>query len=257
MNKKFKGVNYAQFRSMLPRKMRHKLDYLGNVTNVLETQNVEDAENNLEREITKMKLANESLISQRTNLHANLASLEDGDRYGTKEINPNKIHPDIANDNTRLQNSDLYGNINISDRNVHKNYQDNTLMLSHDLEADVQLNRLGLINAASSRNFTNEVLQKNSSTKDRFDGQQTNPSGYHFTHSQNHRLQKQLEQRDKPKKINKNLFEEYKHPDAIEEEKKQETIVPKKIYKEDSSDEEEKKQIFTLKANILINKDNP
>jgi hypothetical protein len=258
INRKYKGVTYAQFRSMLPRQMRHKLDYLGNVTNILETQNVEDAEFNLNREITKMKLANESLISQRTNLNAHLGSIDDGERYGTKEISSNKVHPDIENDNTRLQQSDLYWNMNISDRNVYKNYQDNTLMITNDLQAEMKANRFGLMNAISSRNFTNEVLQKNSSTKDRFDGQQTNPSGNHFTHSQNQIMKKQFEQRDKPKKLNKNLFEEYKHSDLIEEEKKQETIIPRKIYKEGSSDEEEEnRQIFTLKANILINRENP
>ena len=98
-------------------------------------------------------------------------------------------------------------------------------MIPNDLAAEIQANRLGLMNAASSRNFTSEVLQKNNSTKDKIDGQQTNPSGNHFTHSHNQRMQGHLEQRDKPKKLNKNLFEEYKHPEVIEEENPEAVVV--------------------------------
>ena len=53
---------------------------LENVTNVIETLNIEDAEDYLNREITKLKLINESQISQRNITIENGVSLEEWDK---------------------------------------------------------------------------------------------------------------------------------------------------------------------------------
>lgn len=76
----FKGTEYKDFKQVIPRDMRRKLDMLQNVTNIIETLNVEEAEDWLNREMTKLKLVNESQISQRHLTIENGISIEEWDK---------------------------------------------------------------------------------------------------------------------------------------------------------------------------------
>lgn len=237
---------------------------LGNVTSILETQNIEEVENRLNQEITKLKLANESLVSQRTILNNQIIPTEEYEKLGSREIPTDNrmMNPDI--DRTQLQHSDLFINQNGFDKkNVPYNYKDSTLQLSHDLTMSMNIGREPAMTAQHSRNLVTG-LQKNSSTKDKFENQHSLPSANQFTLSNNQMVITRRERKDKPKKIQKNLFEEYKNGDVIEEEKKQEASptlnephhIPNRIYREESSDEEEEKNhSFPLKANAFMEND--
>lgn len=94
---------------MLPMKLRNKLDLLGNVTTILETQNLMDAESNLNREITKLKLANESLFSQRTIMQNNAGSNEELDKFLSRDPSAGNRLPSYTDnpDITRIHASEL------------------------------------------------------------------------------------------------------------------------------------------------------
>jgi hypothetical protein len=241
--------------------MRNKLDILGNVTSILETQNIEEVENRLNHELTKLKLANESLVSQRTILNNQIIPTEEYEKFGSRELPTDNrmMNPDI--DRTQIQHSDLFSNQNGFERkNIPCNYKDSTLQLSHDLTMSMNIGREPAMTAQHSRNLITG-LQKNSSTKDKFDHQQSLPSANQFTLTNNQLVITRQERMEKPKKIQKSLFEDFKNRDVIEEEKKQEasptqnegTHIPNRIYREESSDEEEeKKQNFPLKPNAFM-----
>lgn len=240
---------------MLPVRLRNKLDMLGNVTAILETQNLEEAESNLNREITKLKLANETMMSQREN-QPHFLSNDDFERYYNRDADGNAYlrlpnDPRFANqynENTRLQTSEILSVNNISDR---RPYKDTALSISSDLV--MALNPKG-ITSPTSRNLEKDILQKNPSTQDKLD-QHTINSINQFTITNNSK---------KMQKVSEKLYEEYKHPETIEEEDKRHDLsdliersveIPNRIYHESSEDEEEKHQAFTLRQNALIVKD--
>ena len=229
---------------MLPRRMRQKLDVLGNVTNILQTQNLEDAELNLNREITRLKFNSESLISQRTIMNNQIASMEDIEKVYQQELkgpNKNKVAPAFE-DNSKFQNSEMFLN-NPEERIAGSNYKDSTLIMSNDLT-------IGM-NEGPSRNIDNTDLKVNPSTRDKFD-HQTHSSVNQFSMSNNRRLVKHLDASKKPQKMEKNLYEEYKHPNVIEEENKNATIddIPKDVFK--SFSEEESKEEQMVRPNAII-----
>ena len=204
--------------------MKNKLDLLENLTNVLETQNVEEAEYNLNREITRIKLANESLFSQRTiQNHLNIPQHEDSDRLYSKELNTNRKNLEQKGqsiDKTGLHVSEMQTLNDISHtRKITPCYQDSTLHMTNDVNITLNQNKSGL-SSVNSRNNLEKSLFKNSSTKDKLKGQNDSvPSGNQFTLNNSQLIQNKMERNEKPTRMEKTLFEEYKHPNIIEEEK--------------------------------------
>lgn len=134
--------------------MKTKLDMLESVTNVMETINMEEAENNLNREITKLKMINESQISQRNATLENVVSHEELGKDNEKELISRSSYLD----------SNLMNN-----RYLQLGHRDNnTVHMSQDITLSIQLanaNANGMGN--ESRNDANRL--KNFSTRDRLD----------------------------------------------------------------------------------------
>ena len=130
---------------------------LSQVTNILETQNIEDAEINLNREITKLRMAQDSLMSQRTFNHQNHASSEDigkiDEIYGGKRDN-NEIEVNGADlNNTKMQDSDI---LQIKGKgedryNPYNNENDN-IHLSSDLTVVLKGSNKNSLTKQPSRN---------------------------------------------------------------------------------------------------------
>lgn len=190
---------------------------VGRVTDVLETQNVEDAENNLNREITRIKMANESLISQRTIMNPNHSSHE-GEHLQSRFMTPrdrNMTKEDIG-DRTKMGISDSHTHNDITIRRA--GYKDNSLSISNDVPLSMPLRQNMTTNP--SRNELGYGLVKSSSTKEKINDQHGSlPSGNHFTLSEQQLVQAKFNSNDKPVKMSRELYEEYKHPNTIEEEK--------------------------------------
>lgn len=141
---------------------------LESVTNVFETVNMEEAENNLNREITKLKMINESQISQRNVTIENVVSHEELGKDNDKE--------------TISRNCYLDSNL-INNRYMQLGHRDNnTVHMSQDISLTIQLgNANGITN--DSRNDVNRL--KNFSTRDRLEMHASMPSGNQFTISNN------------------------------------------------------------------------
>lgn len=268
VNKKFKGPSYDEFKHLLPHKMRTKLNLLGNLTNILETQNVEEAEDNLNREITRIKLVHENLLSQRTfQCHPHLCSQEDNDKVFSKPLVTNgNCQQTIGEsiDRTRLHMSEIQTLNDIPHtRKVVPWYQDSSLNITNDVNLTLNQNQIGL-NTDNSQNILENGINKRTSTKEKLLGQGENiPSGNQFTLDGSEMVHTKIKNNIKSTKISKMLYEEYKHPDTIEEEKKEfpdcfskkDKILPS-IYKDMSSDDEEEKiQVIVMKKHLIIGKD--
>lgn len=194
-NKKFKGVAYKDFKFLIPQYLKTKLDMLESVTNVMETINMEEAENNLNREITKLKMINESQISQRNATLENVVSHEELGRDNEKELISRSSYLDSNLMNNRY--------LQLGNRD------NNTVHMSQDITLTIQLanaNANGMGN--ESRNDANRL--KNFSTRDRLDLQWSLPSGNQFTISNNNLMIIDSNDKSKPKKFNNTLVEEVK-----------------------------------------------
>lgn len=113
-------------------------------------------------------------------------------------------------------------NNDISHRKVHPGYKDNSLNASNDVSVTLHP-RAQMMSENMSRNEIGPTLHKSSSTKERLLEQNNNsvPSGSQFTLTNNQKIRSKYDTAEKPLRMSKQLFEEYKHPDMIEEEKKE------------------------------------
>jgi len=230
---------------------------------VLETLNVEEAEEDLNREITRLKLANESLVSQRTMMNKPvLPDIEDVEKFHTQDLrmsDRNAEDREDGIDQTSLHPKEMNTMNDISQRKIVPTYGDTSVNGGKDIHISMGQSTM-VMTSSPSRNVINKVLMKNNSTKEKFAEQNHSvPSGNQFTLNENNSSIVRGEMRDKPMKVSKMLYEEYKHPNTIEEEKKENPMVQERnsshlpFYKSDSDNsEEEKVQEVALRNNVFM-----
>jgi hypothetical protein len=208
---------------MIPKGLRNRLDLLSNVTNILETQNIKDAESNLDREMTKMKL-NDSLPTQ-TARQNQIMPLNLPDGGMVDDSKSARLKTDEIYDNTRLHTSDLIGGgmngSTINQLSIHHKADDESIG-HHNSNLTLGMQNTGrMVSNMQSRNKLNKLIREKS-TKDRFENiDQSMPSMNQFSLTNNPDMPTQLESRIRHKKINSNLHEDYKDMDIIEESKSQ------------------------------------
>lgn len=136
-------------------------------------------------------------------------------------------------------------------------YNDSTLNMTNDV--NVTLRHPDLV----SRNTASKGLMKQSSTKERLKEQESMPSGNQFTLNEEAGVVGRGNGGRGGGKVEQQLYEEYKHPDTIEEEKKEMMYgsgpvspEPPRFGKEsDEEEEEEEKKGIVLKRNVFLKKD--
>jgi hypothetical protein len=233
---------------------------VGRITDILETQNIEDAENNLNREITRLKMVNESLLSQRTIIHVNQSSRNDEYLQSRLLSNRDNISKENIGDITKLGVSGTHNDITM--RKAGAGYKDNSVSVANDLVVTVNT-RQAMTESASRNEYGNGL--KISPTKEVMnDNIASVPSEYQFTLTDSRIIKAKFGNNEKPVKMSTELFGEYKNRNEIIEEERNphdnsENMMLGEYFptnnpdnglsNRDEEEEEEKKSYTTSKAN--------
>jgi hypothetical protein len=234
---------------------------VGRITDVLETQNIEDAENNLNREITRLKMANESLLSQRTIIHVNQSSQNEEYLQSRLLSNKDNITKENVGDITKPGLSGTHNDISM--RQGGAGYKDNSVSVANDLVVSVSTRQA--MTAIDSRN-DHGIGLKSSPTKERMNENVSSiPSGNQFTLTESRIVKAKFGTNEKPVKMSTELFGDYKNQNEIIEEERNpndnsENMILGEYFPtnnpdnglsncDDEDEEEEKKPYTSSKAN--------
>ena len=185
----------------------------------METQNIQEAELNLNKEMTKLKLANDSLMTHRTN--NKILPIDDSQRPLETEEERNRANADEYQNNTRMHTSELLGPMGNGQNLTHEilGYSDNTLNQTPDPVMNIQDANTVLLSNQDSRN---RLLEKNSSTRERLENvNQSVPTSINqFTMPINQNI-RTIQNGLKSKRINSTLQEESSRLEKLEETKRE------------------------------------
>lgn len=122
---------------------------------MLETLNVEEAEEDLNREITRLKLANESLISQRTMMNKpGLPDVEDTEKFYTQDLRMSDRNAEDRGDGidkTTLHPKEMNTMNDISQRKIVPTYGDTSVSGGKDVHISMGQSTM-VMTSSPSRN---------------------------------------------------------------------------------------------------------